>query len=375
MTSQSISKRIDTPILDPGCQIQEELGEILPYLPDDKAVTKFMEYARSRGPGAPRANVYSGPSAFPLSQYKKANGGEEPTLKSSPLEAIGADELEEKRLAYGIEQCIVNPTVNLGLSEVNNDRYAVAIAKGYNDWLLDQLNGYDSLMGNVIVAPQEPGRAADEIDRVATEQSVVGVHLPCTGLTPLPGHRSYVPIYEAAANHGLPVTMQPTIGLKSYHQQYYSTQWFAEDYTYHPSFNHMQNITSLLFEGIPERFPSLYFVLQGAGIGFAPYLIHRLDDHFLELGYEIPALDKLPSKYLDEQFYWGTAPIGDTFSDGEYHSRMIRILGVDNVLYTSDLPHELGDSPAEIYDRIEDEFTMEQLDRIFGENARELFGI
>jgi len=375
MTLAEFSTEADVSVVDPGGSIQEELGELLPYISDEKAVAKFMEYARSRGPGAPRANVYSGLSAFPLSQYKKTDDSGEPKLDPSPVETIEADELDDRRAEYGIEQCVVNPTENLGLSEVNNDRYAVAIAEGYNSWLLHQLDDYDSLSGNAVVAPQEPTRAAEEIDRVAAEDSVVGVHLPCTGLTPLPGHRSYIPIYEAAEQHGLPITMQPTVGLKSYHQQYYSAQWFAEDYTYHPSFNHIQNITSLLFEGIPVRLPDLNFLVQGAGLGFGPYLMHRLDDHYLELGYEIPALSKLPSKYLAERFYWGTAPVGDEFADGKYLSRMIRMLGVDNVVYTSDIPHKLGDSPTEVYERIDEQFNKKELKKIFSENSRDLFGL
>ena len=365
----------ETSVVDAGCRIQEELGELLAYLPEKKAPTKFREYARSRGPGTPRANVYAGPSAFPLAAYKDAAGGEKPVVDSSIVETVDAAELDARRQSYGVDDCVVNPTENLGLAEVNNDRYAVALARGYNDWLCDQLDGHDALYGNALVAPQAPDRAAEEIDRVGAERDVVGIHLPCTGLTPFAGHHSYAPIYEAAQRHDLPITMFPTVGLRAYHQQYYSSQWFAEDYTYHPSFNHIQQITSLLFEGVPVRFPDIEFVVLGAGLGFGPYLSQRLDDHYLELGYEIPALEKLPSKYLDERFYWGTAPIGNEYARGEYLPRMIRMVGVENVLYTSDLPHRRGDSPGACFDRIEAAFDGEELARLFGGNARSLFGL
>jgi predicted TIM-barrel fold metal-dependent hydrolase len=359
-------------VVDPGCRVQEEIGEILPYMPDSAART-FVEYARSRGPGAPRANVYSGVSAFPLADYKRAQGGDEPVLDGAVVETIGAETVDDRRADYGIDRCVLNPTENLGLAAVNNDRYAVAIARGYNDWLLDQVDGRDALAGNALVAPQAPDRAAAEIDRVADEDDVVGVHLPATGLRPLAGHVSYDPIYEAAAAAGLPVTLYPTVGLKSYHQQYYSAEWFAEDYTYHPSFAHIEHVTSLLFEGVPVRYPDLDFLLQGAGVGFGPYLTQRLDDHYLELGYEIPALDALPSTYLDRQFHWCTSPIG-TPSSTDYLPKMIRMLGVENVLYTSDLPHQFGESPAALADRLGEAFDADELAQLLGGNAARLYG-
>ena len=255
-------------VVDPGCRVQEEIGEILPYMPDSAART-FVEYARSRGPGAPRANVYSGVSAFPLADYKRAQGGDEPVLDGAVVETIGAETVDDRRADYGIDRCVLNPTENLGLAAVNNDRYAVAIARGYNDWLLDQVDGRDALAGNALVAPQAPDRAAAEIDRVADEDDVVGVHLPATGLRPLAGHVSYDPIYEAAAAAGLPVTLYPTVGLKSYHQQYYSAEWFAEDYTYHPSFAHIES-PRCCSRGCPSGIPISISSCRVPASGSAP---------------------------------------------------------------------------------------------------------
>jgi hypothetical protein len=361
-------------IVDPGARVQEEVGELLPYMPETSAARKFVEYARSRGQGATKANVYSGPSAAPLADYKRADGGDEPVLDGPMVETTGAATVDERRADYGIDRCVLNPTENLGLAEVNNDRYAVAIARGYNDWLLDQVADHDALAGNALVAPQAPDRAAAEVDRLADEPDVVGVVVPTAGLRPLAGHRSYHPIYEAAADAGLPVSLYPTVGVGGYHQQYYSSQWFAEDYTYHPAFSHVEHVTSLVFEGVPVKYPDCRFLLQGAGVGFGPYLVGRLDDHYLELGYEIPALEELPSRYLDRAFYWCTAPIGTVGRWADYHATMVRMLGVDNVVYTSDLPHQFGESPAALADRLGDAFDADELASVLGGNAARVYG-
>lgn len=357
-------------VVDADAQLQETVDAILPYLDDATSAKRFIELA-----DLPRDMVYAGPSGYPLYEYKRTNGGDEPVARDDVDAVLDAEALTERMAANDIETGIVNPTLNLGLSEVNNDRFAVALASAYNDWLLDELDGHPDLVGNAVVAPHDPVRAADEIDRVATAASIVGLQLPATGLVPPPGHARYDPMYEAAMDHGLPIAMKTTVGNKNFGTQYWWSSSFAEDFVYQHGFVQMRNLTSLLFEGVPERYPDLRFVIQGAGLGFAPYLAYRLDDHYLELGYEIPALDRLPSAYLDESFYWCTAPIDQPGDEATYLAAMIEMIGPENVLFASDLPHAVTDVPRAVVDRLQPYFGADELRAIMGETAAGLYGL
>ena len=53
---------------------------------------------------------------------------------------------------------------------------------------------------------------------------------------------------------------------------------------------------------------------------------------------------------------------------------MIRMLGVENVLYTSDLPHQFGESPAALADRLGEAFDADELAQLLGGNAARLYG-
>jgi predicted TIM-barrel fold metal-dependent hydrolase len=378
-------------IVDAGGQLQEAPDTIAEYMRDDHPVRRAIEISER-----PRVDAYAGTSAFPLYHYKRRDeegnlmtkGALESSNKASEEEddevlmpsqygdieeTIGGEAVADLYDGLGIDVGVVNPTLHKGLPEVQNDRFAVEMARAYNSWLLDQLDEDDNLVGNLVIAPQVPEKAAEEIDDRAEEEGIVGLQLPATGLHPPPGHRQYDPIYEAAERHELPISMQATVGGKTFPQQFSYAKTYAEDFTMQPSFAHIVNITSIMYNGVLERFSDLDFVIQNGGLGFAPYLKHRLDDHYLELGYEIPELEQMPSDYLRESFYWCTQPIG--YPSTKYIVKMIEMIGTDNVMYSSDVPHPNTDQPVDLIAKIGEEFDHDTLEKIMGRTAVDLFGL
>jgi predicted TIM-barrel fold metal-dependent hydrolase len=356
-------------VVDADAQVQETPEDLLDHMDESSGAHRVISLTELR-----HDMIYAGPSSYPLYEYKRTNGGGEAVADDDVDETIGATELAERARAVDIDAGVVNPTLNLGLSEVNNDRFAVAIASAYNDWLLSELDDCPNLVGNAVVAPQHPERAAEEIDRVADEDDIVGVQLPASGLLPPPGHRQYEPLYDAAEAHDLPIAMKSTVGNKSFGQQYWWAQSFPEDFVYQHGFVQMRNLTSILFEGIPEKY-DLDFVIQGAGIGFVPSFTHRLDDHYLELGYEIPALSKLPSAYLGDSFYWTTQPMNQPADDDRLFAAMANMVGPENLLFASDLPHGVSDLPETVVDRLSDSVTADELADILANNTERVYGL
>lgn len=359
-------------VIDTDTQIQETVDAILPYMDDRASAKKFISYSNR-----PRSNIYADTSAYPLFEYKRAHGTDTPLRQDQDItELITTNDINDLHETLGISSAIVSPTLNLGLGEIQNDRFAVALANAYNAWLLDQLESHDSLYGNLLIAPHRPDRAAEEIDERATESDIKGIEFPAIGITPPMGHERYTPIYEAAESHDLPIAMHGVVGLKSFHQQYYhSSSSYAEDYVTHAPFTHLRNLVSLLFEGIPEFYPELSFVCHGMGLGYAPYIIHRIDDHYLELGYEIPALSKLPSEYFADNFYWSTRPLGHTQRQSKYFSRMIEMIGPENILYASDLPHPVDDTPTDFIAITEPAFDQATIEQMLSGNAEQLYQV
>jgi len=354
-------------VVDVDAQVQETPGDLLEHMDESSGAHRVISLTDLH-----HDMIYAGPSSYPLYEYKRTNGTEEPVATDDVGDSIGAAAVAERAGAVGVETGVVNPTLNLGLSEVNNDRFAVALATAYNDWLLAELDATPELVGNAVVAPQHPERAAEEIDRVADEDDIVGIQLPASGVMPPLGHRQYRPIYDAADAHGLPIAMKSTVGNKSFGQQYWWAQSFPEDFVYQHSFVQMRNVTSLLFEGVPERY-DVDFIVQGAGLGFVPFFTYRLDDHYLELGYELPALSQLPSAYLSESFHWATQPMDQSGQSLPYFPAMVDMVGPDNVVFASDLPHAVTDTPGTLVDRLAAYLPADDLEAVLGGNAERLY--
>lgn len=356
-------------IVDSDAHVAEGITDFLPYMAEEHTGLKRIVDQAAH----PLHDIYSVSHAMPPFQHSERQRELYADSQPGHLEAK-QEELDEFDLDYGI----LNPTVNLSLTSVNNTRLAVALARAYNSWMLDTFLDEDARMKSpILVAPQKPDRAAEEIDRLADEPGIVGIQIPFTGLIPPAGHRQYDPIYQAAADHDLPVFYHSGSGTT--HEVFpHQRKWaetYAEDHAMVHPFSHMWNFTNMIFTGLPERFPGVDFVLQEAGIAWIPYWVWRLDDHYLSLADEVPMLNQLPSAYVDECFYFSTQPLGHTAKNPDHLAWAIEMAGPGNIMYASDLPHPDFDPPNELFDRINTHFDAETVRNILGETAIDVFDL
>ncbi len=96
---------------------------------------------------------------------------------------------------------------------------------------------------------------------------------------------------------------------------------------------------SLVFSGVPERFPHIRWALCHLG-GAIPYLAERLDRGFHAFRDCRAHIDRPPSTYLRE-FYYDTV----NFNQGAL-KLAIEFAGADHVLAGSDYPHQIGSIPS-----------------------------
>ncbi|PSP15878.1 hypothetical protein BRC62_06640 [Halobacteriales archaeon QH_10_67_13] len=361
---------VDT-VIDADAHVMESVDQIVPYIDHKHSAvadlvsrtpipTNSVYQLEIQGPYLPD-NYDIGSDAFDEDNAGSAYGPEEKLL-----------EMEE----FGIDYSIVSPTLNLLLPTVKNDRIAVALANGYNSWLVDNiLDAHQGIKANLLVPPQDPTAGAEEIERLADEDDIVGVALPSTGLAPLPGHKFYDPIYQAAQDYGLPVCLHGSAGQTS-EQFPLVNKWietYAEGHTVSHPLTAISNVTNMIFQGLPERFPDLEYLIQEAGIGWVPYLKWRLDDHYLERPYELPLLDRAPSEYFEEQFYIGTQRLGHP-PRPQAMAKMVQLVGPSSIMFSADLPHFDFDPPEELFNPIRGSLNAGEIQAVMGNNAREVFG-
>ena len=348
-------------VVDADAHVTETVEDLLPYVDESYSGAKKI----ITNAATPQTEIYSNTMATP----GFANRAYDTRSLNDKL-----DELSR----FGLDGGLLGPTLNLNIATIDNTQIAIALANAYNRWSLDTfLDDATNLKGNILVAPHDPERAADEIDRWAHEDGMAGVYLPDSGVVPPLGHEQYEPIYRTASKHDLPVVIHASMPATSFAfpTQRRWNETYAEEHTIAHPFTHMWNLTTMLLRGVPERYPDLTFVIQEAGIAWIPYLVWRLDDHYLEFADELPYLDRLPGKYVDEQFYFTTQPVGHTARNGEHLAWAIEMTGPESVLFSADIPHKDFDPPEALFNRIRGYFDDETTAAIMGETACELFGL
>lgn len=351
-------------VVDADAHISERVEQFVPYLDEP--------YASLFGAGEGDANV-AAPS-YPKDELFRSLGG-----KVQWQDVNTAEDEKEAMKQFGIDYVLITPTLNLYLPIFSDERYAHALAKAYNDFVLDEFidAGEEGFKSVVTISPLAPRKAAEEIDRLGDNDDIVAVLTGSTGVFPPLGDNRYDPIWEACERHDLPMVLHgatgsfisahPFIkrGLKSYWELHIVS---------HP-FSQMIQLTSMIGQGIPERYPDVDIVMQEAGIGWIPFTMFRMDNEYGKRRSEVPLLKKKPSEYIKDNFYFTTQPMAEP-ENSEHLANFIRMFdGTENLMFSTDFPHYDFDTPEELFRMIQSHFDDEAVRNIFGGNAARVFDL
>jgi predicted TIM-barrel fold metal-dependent hydrolase len=188
--------------------------------------------------------------------------------------------------------------------------------------------------------------------------------------THLLGDERFLPVYEEADRLGVMLGIHASgshlggAGVDLFSK-------FIQAHTCSHAFGQMRQITSVVFEGIPERFPRLRIAFLEAGCGWAPYWMERMDDEYAKRAEEAPALTRKPSDYIR-----GGSIYFSCEADEWLLPQALKLVGENQIVYASDFPHWDHSFPGSI-DEIKErgDITDTQKRKILGENTRRLYGL
>ncbi len=271
---------------------------------------------------------------------------------------------------YGFAWGMLMP-LNRGPGNQRNLDLGAALATAVNDWQLAKWVAPEPrLKASIVVTQENPEAAVAEIERRAPDKRFAQIMLPPRSLEPI-GRRRYWPIFEAAVAANRPIAMHVG-GINGFpatpggwHSYYIEEQ--------HNNVQGMQGVvTSMVIEGVFERFPGLKVVLVEGGIAWAPALKWRLDKHWKRLKAEVPHLKRLPSEYIRENIWMTTQPLDEPARDGDL-TEIFESVGTDRIMFSTDYPHWDFDEPSFVLSKLN--LPPAKMQRIFGDNAIELYGL
>jgi len=300
-----------------------DLATLLPYLPP-----YWREQVTVRGIDGLDLSSY--PLGAPVSARADWRipggkpGSDLGTLRRHVLDGFGA--------RAAILHCLY------GIPALFNRHFASALATALNDWIAAEwLDPEPRFRASIVVAPQDPAGAAEEIGRRAADPRFVQVLLLAAGDAPL-GHAQYWPILQAAERHGLPIGIHAgstarhatsSNGWPSYH---------FEDVVLraHPF---QAQLLSLVHEGAFAKFPRLRIVLIESGFTWLPNFLWRANKTWRGVRAEVPWVDRPPAELIRQHVRITLQP-GDAPPDPAAMERVLEQIGADHMLlFATDYPH------------------------------------
>src|SRR6202022_1488373 len=286
--AQSRLRIIDCDI-HPSLRSRADLNEFLPK--------RWQEHLKTYGDHL--RTPYIGTTPYPRSSPLIARRDAWPPTGGPPgadLAFMRKQHLEPRDVEFGILQVL-----DLFIFSQQNLDFGAAIQRAINEWQLAFWSDRDPRLKASILAGQDDTEAAiAEIDRCAKVGRYVQINICPRANEPLGRHR-YWPIYARAQELGLPVGIH--VGGYGGHAPTGGgwPSYYAEEH--HSNAHSMAaTLTSLVIEGVLERFPRLKIVFIEGGFGWLAPTLCGCTQYFERFRSEVPHLKRRPSEYVREHF-------------------------------------------------------------------------
>src|SRR5438552_1526589 len=220
-------------------------------------------------------------------------------------------------------------------THVESPAVAVRLASLVNDELREAIDTRERHFTALATLPlNDPAAAAREFERATRQLGLPGAMLFSNVNGAALSDQQFWPLYESANDAGAVLYIHPAHPVNVDMMQEY---WLMPLVGF--LFDTTLAAASLVFAGVPERFPKIRWALCHLG-GAIPYLAERLDRGFHAFKDCRVNIQKEPSSYL-KQFYYDTV----NFNQGAL-KLAIDFAGADHVLAGSDYPHQIGSIPS-----------------------------
>lgn len=281
--------------------------------------------------------------------------GEIITTSHGPYAAAEPGSVPDRTFAYlsetGARDVVLLPMLR-GIQPAADQGSAICAA--YNNWLADtwlkESPGHVRPWGTIRVNPHDPRGAVAEIERWADHPRMLQIGIPLEAHRPY-GQENYLPIWEAAAAHSLPVMIKADggIGVDYFPLMTGLPRTHIEFAALHRD-RFFVHLASFIAEGTLDRVPDLKIVFADGGFDLMTPAMWRMDMDWPISRREVPWLKQRPSEYLKDHVWFIASrlegpPDAETETITDWASRTS---AADLLIYGSGYPHWSSARPEQI---------------------------
>ncbi len=296
--------------------------------------------------GIPVARIAENVNTVGASLMRK--GGWDPATRLEDMDRAGID----ASVLYPSGAMFFGPVDPI--KALHNNEFVRDCQRAYNEWLAEFCShDRDRLFGMGLVPLQDMGMAVAEAEH-AMELGLRGVVLrPSAYIDELPlSHSVYDPFWSACQELGIPVAFHAGVHIdtpgacrkfglvvddpditvvNNTVSALYGGSGFGQ--AIGNAADMIVTVGRLIMGGVCERFPSLRMIFLGAGGGWMPTILERMDEQVAGFPLEGEHLSTAPSEYFRRQCYV-------SFETDEWNlAASARWLGAGRILWASDYPH------------------------------------
>jgi predicted TIM-barrel fold metal-dependent hydrolase len=246
------------------CDVHVQIGDVEEILAYVEPAQRDWFRAQAQPLGLPGY-----PWVHPHSFFRHDVCHEPGRYPGSTIEEVRRDVLD----AMDVDVAILNADDAITLSLMASPYRAAELARAHNEWLREGwLDAGPRTRGSIVCPAQDPRAAAAEIQRMADDPRFAHVLLGGGAERPY-GEPRYLPIFEAAADCGLPVAIDSGgegLGLAAPPGGAGVPTFYIEWHTLGSAGSIMAHLVSLLVHGVFERFPTLKVMLLEGGLAWLP---------------------------------------------------------------------------------------------------------
>ena len=243
--------------------------------------------------------------------------------------------------------------------------------RAYHRWMEAYCGQFPDRLGGVICASgRDIKSAVEEIKRWGKSRWAWGV-LPYAPYGMPLDHPDFEPVYAAAAEHDLAITLHTFTVMPPYAPGG-TDNWenlFLQRSASHPWCG-MRNMASLIGSGLMDRYPKLRIGTLEAGHGWLPFWMARIDEHARTIRSEIPDLKMMPSEYVLSGRYFQSIEIPEGL---KLTNAVIDLVGEDVLMYASDYPHGESHFPESVDLVLDWDMPRARKNKLFWDNALKLY--
>ena len=279
----------------------------------------------------------------------------------------------------GVDMSVIYPTLGFWLYRLPDSGLLTALFRTYNDWMADFCKPYPNrLKGIALLNVDDVQVAVKELERCA-RMGLVGAMIP---VAPVEGREYDSPIYEplwaAAQDLEIPLSLHVASNTRPSWEEISKIGERApfRKPSYGANVDHFVRVAlaDIIFSGIFERYPKLYVGSVEQELSWAPHFLDRLDYMYTQKGLE-RVMYKFKDDALPSDFFHRNVFIG--FQEDGLGIRLRDIIGVDNLQWGSDYPHQESTFPRsrEILEEILADCTEEEKAKIAGGNVARVYNL